>query len=83
MGGLGQGVTAADTFMHRPGQIALKIGELGAGDMPCGVAALTVGRVIQGEAAVEDEQFGLTQAGLECVGGEQLGEGHGGRPGVR
>ncbi|MNR40686.1 hypothetical protein D3C85_1590010 [compost metagenome] len=51
--------------------------------MPGVVAVLAVGRVVQGEAAVEDEQFGLAQAGLELIGGEQLGEGHGGRPGVR
>jgi hypothetical protein len=67
--------------MDRPGQVAFEVGELGAGDMPCGITALTVGRVIQGEAAVEDEQFGSAEADLESIGGEQLGEGHGGRPG--
>jgi hypothetical protein len=28
------------------------------------------GRVIEGEAAVEDQQFGLAEAGLESIGGE-------------
>ena len=62
--GIRQRVAAGHALDHRGRQVAFQVGEAGAGDMLFAMAARTVGRVFEGEAAIEDDQVRRLQAGV-------------------
>ena len=57
-------------------EVAFEVGELSAGNMPGVIATQAVGRVIEGEAAIEQHQARLLQALGQLLRAEQLGDGH-------
>lgn len=60
-------MTAANTLNNGAGKVAFQVGKLCAGDVPFAIAALAVGRVIQGEAAIEQKQVDCARRCCSCA----------------
>ena len=73
-------MTTGDAARDRTGEIALQIRKLRAGDVPLGKVTRALVRIIQGKAAVENQQVRVSQALLQLGGADQLGNGHAGHP---
>ncbi|MOA00031.1 hypothetical protein D3C78_1193750 [compost metagenome] len=73
-------MAAGDALDHRAGQVLLQIGIKCAGDVVLQMDAGAVAGIVEGEAAVEDHQVGVLQAGSQMLRAEQVGEGHGRAP---
>ena len=69
-------MAAGNALAHRGREVAFEVGELSAGNMPGVIATQAVGRVVEGEAAIEQHQAGLLQALGQLLRAEQLGDGH-------
>ncbi|CAH0256422.1 hypothetical protein SRABI112_03252 [Pseudomonas mediterranea] len=72
-----QRMASGHPFDHRATQVALKVGERRTGNMPLGVAALAIIRVIEGKTAIEDHQPGLCLPLFEGLRADELRDGHG------
>ena len=75
---LGQRMTPGHTLDHRPAQITFKIGEARPGDMPFGIAALAIVRVIEGKTTIKNHQPRLVLFQVQCLRADQLRNGHNG-----
>ncbi|MNN77288.1 hypothetical protein D3C81_1937410 [compost metagenome] len=69
-------MAAGLAWQHRGGEVALQVGKAGAGQMAGGMGALAMERVLQGKAAIENRQAGLTQALCQVLRADQAGERH-------
>ena len=75
---LGQRMTPGHAFDHFATEVALQIGKARPGNVPLGIAALPVIRVLEGKTTIENHQPRLFLAGIQCVGTDQLRNRHNG-----
>ncbi|MNJ53537.1 hypothetical protein D3C77_489300 [compost metagenome] len=69
-------MTAGHAWMDRPGQIGFQVGEAGTGQMSLCIDIAAIGRIVQGKAAIEDDQTRIIEALGELLWAEQSGMGH-------
>ncbi|MNF80470.1 hypothetical protein D3C84_627150 [compost metagenome] len=75
---LRQRMTPGHTLDHFAAEIALKVGKHRTGDMPFGIAALTVIRVFEGKTTIQNHQPRLVLFQVQCLRADQLRNGHNG-----